>query len=119
MSDDVVFHITERSVWEAALEHGAYRCATRGTPLSEVGFVHCSSRDQVAPVADMLYGDSSYDLVVLEIDVRRVEAPVRFENLEGGTELFPHVYGPIPCAAVHAVHRLLMQSGRWAFESDR
>jgi len=25
---------------------------------------------------------------------------VKYENLEGGQKLFPHVYGPIPCNAV-------------------
>ena len=27
-------------------------------------------------------------------------ADVRYENLEGGEQQFPHVYGPIPVAAV-------------------
>jgi len=26
--------------------------------------------------------------------------PVRYENLEGGNELFPHIYGPLPLEAI-------------------
>jgi uncharacterized protein (DUF952 family) len=40
------------------------------------------------------------DLVLLHIDPDRLGVPVRCENLEGGQELFPHVYGPIPLTAV-------------------
>ena len=40
------------------------------------------------------------DLILLRIDPARLTAEVRYENLEGGTQLFPHVYGPIPVTAV-------------------
>jgi uncharacterized protein (DUF952 family) len=44
------------------------------------------------------------DLVLLHIDPRHLDAVVRYENLEGGQQQFPHVYGPVPLSAVvHAV----------------
>lgn len=45
-------------------------------------------------------------LMLLEIDLDRVPAEVRWENLEGGSELFPHLYGPLPAAAVISVQAL-------------
>lgn len=45
-------------------------------------------------------------LVLLEIDLARCPAEVRWENLEGGSELFPHLYGPVPAAAVISVQAL-------------
>jgi uncharacterized protein (DUF952 family) len=45
-------------------------------------------------------------LVLLEIDLDRVGVEVRWENLEGGTEPFPHLYGPLPVAAVRSVQTL-------------
>jgi uncharacterized protein (DUF952 family) len=36
----------------------------------------------------------------LHIDPARVGCTVRYENLEGGEQQFPHVYGPIPVSAV-------------------
>jgi uncharacterized protein (DUF952 family) len=42
------------------------------------------------------------------IDVRgdsaRVKPEIRYENLEGGANLFPHIYGALALDAVVAVH---------------
>ena len=55
--------------------------------------MHCSYPDQVAGVAAAFYADAA-DVVLLRIDPAGVPAEIR---VEGG---FPHVYGPIPVAAV-------------------
>jgi uncharacterized protein (DUF952 family) len=39
-------------------------------------------------------------LVLLEIDETQVGAPIRWEDLTKAGELFPHVYGRIPRAAL-------------------
>ena len=52
-------------------------------------------------VANMRFAGRS-DLLLLWISVPRLSARVHYENLEGGTELFPHVYGPIDLEAVIA-----------------
>ena len=44
------------------------------------------------------------DLVLLEIDPLQLACPVVDENLEGGSELYPHIYGPLSLPAVLAVH---------------
>ncbi|GHJ35900.1 DUF952 domain-containing protein [Streptomyces sp. TS71-3] len=100
-----LLHITERSLWEAAREHGTYEMSTRGRTLSEQGFIHCSLRHQLPPVARALYGDppDRDDLVVLVIDADRLTAPVRHEAVEPGGEEFPHIYGPLPVDAVVGV----------------
>jgi uncharacterized protein (DUF952 family) len=64
-----------------------------------VGFIHCSRREQVAKVASTFYRGRS-DLLLLEIDPLQVGAEIRYENLEDGGELFPHLYGPLPVRAV-------------------
>jgi uncharacterized protein (DUF952 family) len=38
--------------------------------------------------------------VLLQIEPAKLRAEVRYENLEGGDTLFPHVYGAIPISAV-------------------
>jgi uncharacterized protein (DUF952 family) len=43
-------------------------------------------------------------LVLLEIDRAKLRCNVIDENLEGGTELFPHIYGAVPMSAVIRVH---------------
>ena len=44
------------------------------------------------------------DLVLLEIDRTKLPCEVIDENLEGGADLFPHVYGRLPISAVVQVH---------------
>lgn len=99
---DHILHLTERSLWEAARAQGAYTMSTRGRTLAEEGFIHCSTRAQLPAVARFLYGsyDGPDELVVLVIDPERLDAPVKYEVPAPGAEAFPHVYGPIPVAAV-------------------
>lgn len=105
--EDVIFHIALRDDWEAAVAADApYALSTRGLSLREVGFIHCSFRHQVGAIHRQLYGDASDQLVVLAIDPHRVGAEVRVENLDGGDELFPHVYGPVPVQSVVATYRI-------------
>jgi glutathione S-transferase len=98
----VIFHITGRSDWEAARLAGVYTVSTRGKTLAEVGYIHCGFHHQELRVAEFLFADAD-DLVLLAIDEAALEAEVRVENLEGGSELFPHIYGPLNLDAVVAV----------------
>jgi len=41
-------------------------------------------------------------LVLLEIDETALDVPWRVDPVPGSAEGFPHVYGPIPVAAVRA-----------------
>ncbi|MEO3823019.1 DUF952 domain-containing protein [Actinomadura sp. B10D3] len=104
---DTLLHIAERTHWESARATGvSYSMSTLGRTLDEEGFIHCSSdMAQVNGVLGRFYGDvPSEDLVLLTVDVSRLEAPVRYEP--AGDELFPHVYGPIPVSAVIEVRSL-------------
>ncbi|NTV39839.1 MAG: DUF952 domain-containing protein, partial [Demequinaceae bacterium] len=88
--------------WTAAVAAGSYRVSTRGLSLDEVGFIHCSTPEQVAKVAALFYSDVTEPLRLLAIDADAVRASgtrVVFE--EGGNgEMFPHIYGPIDPAWV-------------------
>lgn len=91
----IILHITRRTTWEAATAVGRYEADT----LVRQGFVHCSKPEQVVDVANLLFRGQR-GLVLLAIDTDRVKAPIRFENLEGGRKLFPHIYGPLNLDAV-------------------
>ena len=95
----MIFHVAERDRWAAALETGQYAESTRGRSLAEEGFIHLSTREQVAGVLDRFYVGVS-DLVLLHVDETRLPSPLRWE---GG---FPHLYGPLPVDAVVAVEPL-------------
>jgi glutathione S-transferase len=101
-----LFHLAMPDDWRAAVARGGpYEMSTRGLTLAEAGFIHLSFRHQVPVVAARFYGDVP-DPVVLTIDPAALVDEVRTENLEGGTELFPHLYGPLPLAAVTHVGTL-------------
>ncbi len=93
-----IYHITHRPDWQKALEEGAYQADS----LASQGFIHCSTRAQVAAVANRMFR-GQHGLVLLEIDSSRVQPEIRIENLEGGFELYPHIYGPLNLEAVEKV----------------
>ena len=93
-----IFHITTRAAWDEARAAGRYTADS----LHTEGFIHCSQADQVAWVANTRFRGRT-DLVLLHVDEAAVGAEVRRENLEGGTTLFPHIYGPLPVRAVMQV----------------
>ena len=91
----MILHITKRTEWEAAVFAGEYSAAS----IHDQGFIHCSTPDQVVSVADFLFAGQN-GLVLLCIEEEKLDAEVCYENLEGGHELFPHVYGNINLNAV-------------------
>jgi uncharacterized protein (DUF952 family) len=93
-----IYHLTTRAEADAAARSGEYF----PTAFAHDHFTHCSHPHQVARVANHLF-HGRRDLVLLEIARARLTARVIDENLESGTELFPHVYGAIPWSAVTAV----------------
>jgi uncharacterized protein (DUF952 family)/ribosomal protein S18 acetylase RimI-like enzyme len=103
MSRDVLLHLVEPAQWRAALADGALRPPS----LTSVGFVHLSTPEQVHVPAQALF-PGRRDLVLLVVDPARLTDPVRMEpgmppHPAGLLFLFPHLYGPLPTAAVIAV----------------
>ena len=94
----IIFHITSESEWEEAVQRGRYEARS----LSTAGFIHCSDRHQVIRVANSIFQGTG-GLVLLHIDAERLSSTVVYENLEGGAEVFPHVYGPIDLGAVRNI----------------
>ncbi len=91
----LILHITTRSRWEQARAAGSYR----GDTLETQGFIHGSRPHQVVAVAEALFRGRT-DLVLLCIDGAKVRAEIQEENLEGGQERYPHIYGPLNLDAV-------------------
>ena len=95
----MILHIAGRDDYQ---EGRPYRPAS----LDTEGFVHCSDYGTVHLPANRLFAGRT-DLVLLVIDPARLDAPLRWEP---GTPpspdgvWFPHVYGPIPPAAVVAAY---------------
>lgn len=93
-----IYHITTQVEAAAAVQAGEYKPAR----FDEEGFIHCSYSRQIPAVASFNFRGQK-DLVLLQIDRSKLQCDVIDENLEGGQELFPHIYGPLPMAAVTRV----------------
>lgn len=123
----VVLHLAVADDWDAARAAGVYEVSTRGRTLAEEGFIHASSdQAQLDGVAGRFYADETRALVVLTIDVARLDSPVVLEPAvapdpdtrpdagadarpdagpgagtgDAAPERFPHIYGPVPVDAV-------------------
>ena len=96
-----LYHIAPARDIERAARSGTYAPPS----LEREGFVHCSYAGQVAATADRVFRGQQ-QLLVLEIDPSLLGSRVVAENLEGGSELFPHVYGRLPMSAVLAIREL-------------
>lgn len=96
----LLFHLAIADEWEEARSRGGpYRRSTLGVSLDEQGFIHCSFPGQLQKVADAVFAGRD-DVVLLAIDRGQLSAEVRVEATDGGTERFPHIYGPIDLDAV-------------------
>lgn len=100
-ADEPLLHLTTSSTWRAALSVGSLAPTT----LVIDGFIHLSRPDQLAPVANRLFAGRD-DLLVVVIDPNRLTDDVRWEPgvpPDSTPMRFPHLYGPLPTAAVTSV----------------
>lgn len=89
----------------ARLGNRAGRWRTLPSSLSEVGFIHLSTPEQVHLPANRLYSGRT-DLVLLHIDPQQLLAPLRWEHgvpTDPESMRFPHLYGRLPTTAVMKV----------------
>jgi len=97
----VLLHITTAAPWRVALAAGSHVTPS----LRSEGFIHLSRPDQVALPANRLYAGRD-DLLLLVLDPERLDAEVRWEPgvpTDPESMRFPHLYGPLPVAAVTSV----------------
>ncbi|MGB2921998.1 MAG: DUF952 domain-containing protein [Mycobacterium sp.] len=98
---DVLVHLCAASQWDTARLSGELHPDS----LDAVGFVHLSTPAQVHLPANRLYTGRA-DLLLLRIDAARLSSPVRWEPgapTDPADMVFPHLYGPLPVAAVISV----------------
>lgn len=91
----VLLHIASIDEWEAARRVGELRPPS----LEAEGFVHLSTAAQVLGPAGRYYAGRS-DMLLLELDPKKLGAPLVYEDTNGRGEEYPHLYGPLPVAAV-------------------
>jgi uncharacterized protein (DUF952 family) len=98
---DELVHLCASDEWLAASAGGELRPPS----LAEVGFVHLSTPQQVHLPANRLFAGRT-DLVLLYLNPLLLGSPIRWEPgvpTDPESMLFPHLYGPLPAAAVTGI----------------
>ena len=96
-----VYKIVAADLWQAAEDSGVFTGA--GIDLND-GFIHLSTRAQARRTAQ-LYFKGQGNLVLVAVDGARLGDALKYEPSRDG-DLFPHLYGPLPLAAVLSVQPL-------------
>ncbi|WKG05894.1 DUF952 domain-containing protein [Mycolicibacterium sp. HK-90] len=116
-SPRVLVHMCSVDDWLTAQGSGRLRPDS----LRTQGFVHLSAPEQVHLPANRLY-PGRRDLILLYIDPAKLADPVRWEpgvSTDPDAMLFPHLYGPLPVAAVMSIADYLPDGeGRFAPVGD-
>lgn len=104
----MIYHITSRASWQAALQEGIYRPPS----LAQEGFIHFSTKSQLLMVANAFYRGQT-DLVILCLPEARVAEALRWEAPEhpdpnraptnAQQERFPHLHAPLAAIDVAQV----------------
>jgi glutathione S-transferase len=116
-NDDPIFHLAMPTAWAEAFVSGEYLVSTRDASLDEVGFIHCSVRNQIESTANSFYDDVD-QLVILTIDPLLVPSQIVFEPPAPESPLlFPHIYGPLPVSAVNLASPWTRGSSGWSLST--
>ena len=98
-----IYKICEAAQWSEAQRAGEFRGSV--ADLAD-GYIHFSTAAQVADTAAKHFAGMS-DLVLVAVEAEDLGDALKWETSRGGA-LFPHLYGPLPLAAVCWVLALLL-----------
>jgi len=102
-----IYKICETAQWAQAERNGEF--SGSAVDLAD-GYIHFSTAAQVAGTAAKHFAGMS-DLVLVAVGVEELGSALKWETSRGGA-LFPHLFGPLPLAAVRWVHALLLDNDR-------
>jgi len=90
-----IYKICANVLWGEAERAGVFR----GAPVdARDGFIHFSSATQVRETAARYFAGAK-DLMLIAVDADALGDALKWEPSRGG-DLFPHLYGELPLAAV-------------------
>jgi len=107
-----IYKLAARTEWAQARAAGAYE----GSAVDRAdGYIHMSTAAQLAETARRHYAGRE-GLVLVAIDPAALGEALRWEPSRGG-DLFPHLYAPLPMAAVRAERLLAVrEDGTMTFD---
>lgn len=100
----LIYHIVSTADWAKQESQPSYEAAS----LSTEGFIHLSTKEQVAGTLSRYYQHVP-DLLLLHVDSDKLASNLRYE-LATNQESFPHLYGPLNKEAIVQIETLDGQS---------
>jgi uncharacterized protein (DUF952 family) len=91
----MIYHIANEADWENCLKLDTY--APKRFAVEK--FIHCSTYEQVERVCNARFANQA-KVWLLTIDRAKENKHTIYENLEGGKELFPHIYRELPKTSI-------------------
>ncbi len=95
LDPDALFHLASPDEWAAHQAQGSIAPPS----LASEGFVHCSWGHQVAGTVGRHFAGAEA-LLALRLDPDALDSELVVEDSYGSGQAYPHVYAPIPTAAV-------------------
>jgi uncharacterized protein (DUF952 family) len=111
MHPTTIYKICPKTLWREAEAAGRFD----GAPVDHAdGFIHFSTGEQAVETAARHFVGQDH-LLLIAIDATALGPALKYEPSRGGA-LFPHLYGPLPLAAVRWAKPLpLGPDGRHVF----
>lgn len=97
----MIYHAIPKTDWEKFKDKKEFTHPS----LEKDGFIHFSLLEQVISIAYYTYRDSEDEILLLEVDEKKLNSKVLHEDLKLHGR-YPHVYGPINMDAVVNVYEL-------------
>ena len=94
----MIYHLTTPEKWQSAQEIGEYTIES----LETEGFIHLCRKKQIAGVYQRYY-TAVPELVLLEVEEKKIKPALKIEESPSTGEKFPHCYGPLNLDAVISV----------------
>jgi len=91
----IIIHCVSKRVWESYQGKEFYKTDS----LKTEGFIHCSDIENFHKVAAFNFKDVKEKLLLLCLEVEKIQAQVKWEDGGNGT-LYPHIYGELNLDAV-------------------
>ena len=66
--------------------------------------MHCSTREQMHTTLTLYYGKAT-EVMVLELNVKKITSELKWDLSPERQQLFPHIYGPLNLEAVADVSK--------------
>lgn len=104
----MIYHLTTDADWDRCKDDAVY------APLAfeREGFIHSSTSAQLIKTANKHFKDHA-EIWLLSINEYAEKNFIKYENLSGGTELYPHIYRKLPKTSIVGMIRVKKRSDGW------